>query len=231
MNNQPKIYCVIPAYNEEKNIAEVVRSVKPLVDKVVVVDDSSSDNTWNIVKTLNITTLKHAINRGQGAALETGNQYAVKDGADIIVHFDADGQFSAEEIKDLVQPIKESRADIVFGSRFLGKKSNIPFLKKIFILPLAKTFNRIFFNLTLTDPQSGFRAMNSQVTKKIIIENDGAAHCNEILIKAFKNKLKIKEVPITVTYSNFGQSLSGGKGRGMGGFRIIKDLVIHRLIK
>src|SRR3989344_5776440 len=94
-----KIFCVIPAFNEEKTILEVINSVKPYVSEIVVVDDGSGDGTARLVETSRLkvgtSLLKHIVNRGQGAALETGTEYALKRGADIIVHFDADGQFVA----------------------------------------------------------------------------------------------------------------------------------------
>ncbi len=219
-----KIFCVIPAYNESKSIIAVINRVKPLVDEMVVVDDHSADNTFELAKSTGIPVLHHIINRGQGAALQTGNDYALLHDADIIVHFDADGQFLAEEIKDVVRPIVDGQADIVFGSRFLGKKSNLPKFKKNVIMPLAKAINKIFFDINLSDPQNGFRAMSAKVAREIRIENDGMAHCNEILIKAFKNKYRVKEVPITVIYHEFGQKFSGG-------IRIIKDLIYKKLTR
>jgi polyprenyl-phospho-N-acetylgalactosaminyl synthase len=221
-----KTYCVIPAYNEEKNIEKVLKEVSREADHVIAVDDCSNDKTESIIKNCklkNLSYLKHAVNRGQGAALQTGNDYAIKNKADIIVHFDADGQFLAHEIKDLIKPIKENKADIVFGSRFLSKKSKIPFLKEKMILPLAKIINIIFIGKTLSDPQSGFRAMNKKAFKKIKIKNDRMAHCTEIIQKALNSDLRVKEVPITVIYKDFGQRFSGG-------VRIIKDLLISRLI-
>jgi glycosyltransferase involved in cell wall biosynthesis len=230
MNTNLKIYCIIPAYNEEDNIIATINDVKKITDNIIVVDDSSIDNTYSLSRSQNVTILNHIINRGQGASLQTGNEYALFNKADIVVHFDADGQFKASEINDIVKPIIKNEADIVFGSRFLGKKSNIPFFKKVFILPLAKIFNKIFFDINLTDPQNGFRAMNQKALNTIKIENDGAAHCNEILIKSFKNKLRIKEIPVSVIYNHFGQSLLKGKGRGAGGLKIVKDLVIEKFI-
>jgi len=218
-----KIFCIIPAYNEAETIVKIIEEVKPLVDEVVVVDDGSTDDTYKLAKTQGITVLQHIINKGQGAALQTGNEYAINNGADIIVHFDADGQFLAKEIKDMVAPIILGKADIVFGSRFLGKKSNMPWFKKNIIMPMAKIINKIAFNISLTDPQNGFRAMTAKAAKKIIIEHNGMAHCSEIIFKAFKNNLDIKEVPTTIIYHNFGQKFSGG-------IKIIKDLFIAKLI-
>jgi len=102
-----KIIVVIPAHNEEKTIVEVINKVKPLVDEIVIVDDGSNDQTYQLAEQQGVTVLKHLINRGQGAALQTGNQYALKKGGEIIVHFDADGQFLAEEIREIVQPLKQ----------------------------------------------------------------------------------------------------------------------------
>jgi len=219
-----KITCIIPAYNEEKNILEVIKRVQPYVDEVVVVNDCSQDNTALLARQAGATLISHPINRGQGASLQTGNEYAIQNGADIIIHFDADNQFQAEEIPEIIQPILDNQAGAVLGSRFLEKKSQLPKLKKYIIMPLAKMINRIFFNIKLSDPQSGFRALNRQTAEKLEIKNDGMAHCSEILHLLLKNKVEIKEVPITVVYHEFGQKFSGG-------IRIIKDLLIKKIIK
>ena len=225
-----KTFCIIPAYNEEINIAKVIKDVIPYVDTIVVIDDCSCDNTYIEAKKAGATVLRHVINRGQGAALQTGNEYAIKHGADVIVHFDADGQFLAKEISMAILPLVNKEVDVVLGSRFLEKKSNMPFTKKYFIMPIARLVNKIFLKSTLTDPQNGFRVLSRDAAMRIVIMNDGSAHCSEILHKIYKYKLRVKEVPITVIYNDFGQSLLGGKGRGMGGVRILKDLFLSYLI-
>jgi polyprenyl-phospho-N-acetylgalactosaminyl synthase len=217
-----KIFCIIPAFNEEKTIGEVIKKIKPLVDEVVVVDDGSSDKTAAIALVGGAIVLKHPLNRGQGAALETGNQYALQKGADIIFHFDADGQFSVEDIPAVLAPLLAGEADAVLGSRFLEKKSNMPFFKEKVFMPIARLVNRLLFGAVLTDPQSGFRAATAQVWKKIKIRQDGMAHCSEIIAKIFKNKLRVREVSITVFYDDFGQRFGGG-------VRIIKDLFLAKL--
>lgn len=217
-----KISCVIPAYNEATNIRVVISKVKPFVDEVVVVDDCSTDQTFDLAWQSGVVVLRHIINRGQGAALQTGDEYALAHGADIIVHFDADDQFAASEIKDMVQPILEGRADATFGSRFLGS-ANFPASKKYIIMPLARFINR-FFGIKLSDPQSGFRALNRKTALQLKINNRGMAHCSEILYKVSSSGAKIIEVPINVTYHEFGQKLSSG-------FRIIKDLLISNFLK
>lgn len=219
-----KTFCIIPAWNEENNIGEVLEKLKGFVDQVVVVDDYSSDRTGQIAREHGAIVLRHPINRGQGAALQTGNLYALKNGADIIVHFDADNQFSADEIPSVIAPLLSKEEDIVFGSRFLGKKANLPFFKEKVIMPLAKIINHQIFKIKLSDPQNGFRAMTRETAEKITISNRGFAHNNEIQMKAFSLKLRITEVPITVTYHRFGQKFSGG-------IRILKDLFISKIIK
>lgn len=219
-----KILCIIPAYNEEKNISKTVKSAKKYINDVLVVNDGSKDKTKELAKKAGAKVISHIINRGQGAGLETGNEYARRHNYDFIVHFDADGQFLAEEIPDILKPVIEDAYHISFGSRFLNKKSKIPWFKKHIIMNLAKSINYIFLGVRTSDPQSGFRAMNKEALKKIRIENDGMAHCSEILAKTYKYGLVFKEVPITVIYNEFGQSLGSG-------FKTVKDLLINKINK
>jgi glycosyltransferase involved in cell wall biosynthesis len=218
-----KTFVVIPAYNEATRIRQVLQSLKDLPYEVVVVDDASSDTTAEIVKDFLVYLLQHKVNRGQGATLETGNQFALQRGAAIIVHFDADGQFVAKEIDDLIQPLIKQEADIVFGSRFLQRKANLPKLKKYLFFPVARLVNR-FLGIKLTDPQNGFRAMSRSTAEQIQIEQDGWAHCTEIAAKAFGAKLRIREVPTTVIYHEFGQNFTNG-------LKIIKDLLLAKFNK
>lgn len=215
--------CVIPAWNEALRISKVISGVKAYASEVIVVDDCSTDETGQLAEQAGATVLRHRINRGQGAALQTGNEHALSLGADIIVHFDADDQFLASEIPDIVAPIIADQADIVFGSRYLGKQPNFPFIKKYLIMPLAFAFTRFILGVKLSDPQNGFRALNRQAAKLITITNRQMAHASEIQAKAFKSGLRIAEVPVTVIYHEFGQKLSGG-------FRVLKDLLISKII-
>jgi glycosyltransferase involved in cell wall biosynthesis len=217
-------FVVIPAWNEEKRIGQVLSDLSALPYRVVVVDDASQDGTYSVVSKYNVDLLKHKANRGQGAALQTGNDYALSRGADIIVHFDGDGQFLTEEIKDIIQPLLDGQADIVFGSRFLGKKSNMPWVKEKIYFPLARAVNRLLLGVKSSDPQSGFRAMTRDTAQRIQIINDEYAHCSEIIAKAFAYKLRIKEVPMTVIYRDFGQGFAGG-------LKILKDILFSKISK
>lgn len=220
---QFRTFFVIPAYNEAGNIKAVLDDVLNRYENVIVVDDGSSDATQEIVNMSGAILLRHVTNRGQGAALRTGTKFAFEQGADIVVHFDADGQFLVEDVAKAIAIVENKEADIIFGSRFIHKTTDMPWLKERVIMPLARIVNRIFFGINLTDPQSGFRVFNAEAFGKILWQHDGMAHCTEILHRASRSRLIIKEVPITVIYHDFGQRLSGG-------FKIIKDFIIYSLI-
>ncbi len=216
-----KIIAVVPAWNEAQTIAQVVGQLKPLLDEVVVVDDASADDTARLAAAAGAVVLRHLLNRGQGAALRTGTRWAFNQDADIVVHFDADGQFSVDDLPALLAPLKAGQADIVFGSRFL-RDNSLPPLKRHLIMPLARLINRWLFGIRLTDPQNGLRAFTHEAFTKIIWQEDGMAHCSEILLLAHRRSLRLKEVPMTVIYHHYGQKLSGG-------IKILKDLVVNKL--
>lgn len=219
-----KVFIVIPAYNEEKNIGKVIENLLTIYRNIVVVDDNSSDTTCQIVKKYPVYLARHIINLGQGAALQTGSQLALKLGADIIVHFDADGQHRADQIDKLVVPIKENGADIVFGSRFLSDKSTLPRLKSYLLLPIGRIVNWLFSGLRLSDAHNGYRALSRQAAEKIELSQNRMAHATEILIMVKEHKLRYQEVPVIVDYEEFGQGM-------LDGIKIIRDLLIKSIIK
>jgi len=218
-----KIATVIPAYNAGKTIRQVVRNVKEKVDYTIVVDDGSNDDTYIYAKEEGAITIRHIINRGQGAALQTGTEYAIKIGADIIIHFDADGQHHTENIDKLIEPIIGENYDIVLGTRFKGSENNIPLTKKYFILKPAIILNRFLTGLKLTDVHNGLRAYSKVAAQRVKITMDRMAHSTEIPALIKKNDLKWREVPVKVTYSEYGQGF-------MGGIEILKDLFIKKII-
>lgn len=224
----PKIVAIIPAYNEEKNIASAVSRVRPHVSEAVVVDDGSSDATAERALAAGAHVLVHPINRGQGAALASGTEYALDGlGADIIVHYDADGQHLAEEIDDLVQPLVLGRADAALGSRFLSKKSNVPLLRKI-ILKAGLIFTRLTSGLKVTDTHNGFRALTREAAGQISITQDRMAHASEILDEIARHKIRYAEVPVTVKYSQ--ASLEKGQS-SLDSVRILFDYLSGKLFK
>ncbi|OGY43519.1 MAG: hypothetical protein A3J62_02270 [Candidatus Buchananbacteria bacterium RIFCSPHIGHO2_02_FULL_38_8] len=220
-----KITAVIPAYNESQTIRQVVEAVSQKVNSVVVVDDGSSDQTAGLAKEAGATILKHFLNRGQGAALQTGIIFALEQGADIIVTFDADGQHRPEDIDHIVQPLLLAETDVVLGSRFLSPKSQIPNPKKL-VLKFATLLTKFYTGLPVTDTHNGFRAFSRQAAQLIKIKQDGMAHASEIIEQIKKHQLRFKEVSVTLKYTDYSQQ----KGQRISNsFRIIWDLIFGRI--
>ena len=151
-----RISLVVPAYNEEKTISQVIKAVRDQVSNVIVIDDGSIDLTAQLAKEAGAKVLTHFLNRGQGAALQTGINFALKQGADIIVTFDADNQFKAEEINQVIKPLLLGNVDVVLGSRFLDKRNQIPRGKEI-ILKLAVLVTRLYTGLKVSPALPGTR--------------------------------------------------------------------------
>jgi len=218
-----KVIAVVPAYNESIRLAGVLQDLRRFVSEIIVVDDGSSDCTAVIAEQSGAIVLQHLVNRGQGAALETGTQAALERGADVIVHFDADGQFCAEEIPAMIAPIIKGTADVVRGSRFLGKRSELPVLKRRLIMPVGRMIEELFTGVALTDAHNGFRALSAVAAGRLHVTLDRMAHNTEIIREARRQDLRIVEVPVTIKYHEFGQGVGGG-------FTIVRDLLMQRWI-
>ena len=195
-----KITIGIPAYNEEKNIASIITKLKKITDSIIVCDDGSSDMTSEISKNLGAVVISHKKNMGYGVAINSIFQKSKEMKSDLLVTFDADGQHRVEDIEKVVEPIKNNTADLVIGSRFLDKKSNVPNYRKIGIKVITKITN-VSIKKKLTDSQSGFRAYNKQVLSQISPSDIGMGISTEILIKSSSKGLRIMEVPVTILYS------------------------------
>lgn len=219
-----KIFIIIPSYNEQENISLVLEKLKEKYENIVVIDDGSSDRTSEISDAKGVETIRHVINRGQGAAIQTGHDYALKHDADIIVHFDSDGQMRVEDIEKVIEPIKNREADVVLGSRFLENSTNMPLSKRFFIIKPAIYLNWLFSGLKLTDAHNGFRAISRSAAELIGLEQDKMAHATEILEQIKKYGIKFKEVPVRINYTEYGQGFRGG-------VKILRDLLVGKLIK
>lgn len=217
------LLAAIPAYQEQENISDVVKGVKKEVDEVLVIDDGSDDNTSRAAKQVGAKVVTHEINRGQGAALETGRQYAEKINADFLLFFDGDGQFEVGNIEPAVEKLKRSGADILFGSRFLDDKSQTPKSKKYFLLPIARSIESFFTGLSLTDVHNGFKILSKTAIKEIEITQDRMAHATEIPKQVKEKGLEYIEFPTKVSYENYGQSI-------LGGVSVLRDLVLGRFL-
>lgn len=212
------VFIVIPAFNEEERIAPVVRSLRDVGFKnIVVVDDGSKDQTAERALSAGANVFRHAINRGQGAALQTGNAYAQRQSAKIVVHFDGDGQFNPDDIVPAIEVLSRGKYDIVFGSRFLDARSeSMPWIKKKLLLPIGRVLNRLMTGVTLSDAHNGFRVLGAKALNKIAISHDGMAHNSDIVAQVKQHELRFCEHPVEVRYFEFGQGVRGG-------FTIVRD--------
>lgn len=210
--NKSEVYITIPMYNDEKMILNVIKSLNNEGYKnIVVVDDGSRDNGYEVVKRdTDVIVTKHIINRGQGAALQTGMEIAIEKGAKYIVHFDSDGQHDVKDIDHMLNTLIEGKYDIVLGSRFL-QKNDIP-LKKRILLKGAIIFTYLLSQIWLTDVHNGLRVMTAETAKKLNLQHDRMEHASEILDKIKVLNLKYTEVPVTIHYTKYsmskGQSIS-----------------------
>src|SRR5258708_897088 len=220
---------VIPCFNEASKIAETVAPLTAQGYQVVVVDDGSSDGTEAVLHALPVIHLRHAINLGQGAALETGMEYARRAGADIVVHFDADGQHDWRQIPDVIRPIEEGRADIVFGSRFLRAEdvAQVPASRRL-LLRMAVHFSKLSSGLRLSDAHNGFRALSRRALEAIRLREPGYAHASEILSETARKHLRWVEVPVSVIYTEY----SKRKGQSAwNAINVMIDLLLRRVLR
>ncbi len=226
MVNKSEVYVVIPMYNDENMILEVIKSLgKKGYQKIVVVDDGSKDLGYEVVKknTKAILT-RHVINRGQGAALQTGMEIAIEDGAKYIVNFDSDGQHNVDDLEPMLQELINGKYDIVLGSRFL-RENDIP-LKKRIVLKGGIIFTYLLSGIWLTDVHNGLRVMTAKTAKKLDIKHDRMEHASEILDKVKKFNLKYKEIPVTIYYTEYSMS----KGQSVfNSLNIAWKLIISKL--
>jgi len=189
----------IPAYNEDKVIAKVIKNVQRYVDKVVICDDGSSDKTSEIANSAGASVIKHEKNKGKGAALKSLFEYAKKENADVVVTIDGDGQFLPKEIPKLIDPIIKNQSDIVIGYRFNGKKE-MPGYRRVGNKLLDKVSN-LASDLPFRDTQSGFRSYSKKAINSIKITTDGFGADSDILIDASRKGLRISEEKVTVLYN------------------------------
>lgn len=220
-------HVIVPAYNEQDAIGEVVRELRDLSVIVLVVDDGSSDKTGAAAHDAGAAVVTHPLNRGQGAAIQTGIDYCLGRGAEVIVTFDADGQHSVDDVPSLVQPILRGEADVVLGSRFLGTAKDISLLRKT-VLKFGVHFTRIMSGARLTDAHNGLRAFSTKAAACIRLTQDRMAHASQIIDQIVAAELRFMEVPVNIRYTDY----SRGKGQGSAGaLKIAVDYLMGRVAR
>ncbi|MFA4818124.1 MAG: glycosyltransferase family 2 protein [Parcubacteria group bacterium] len=194
-------FVIVPAYNEEKNIREVLQKIVLYTNNIIVVDDGSIDDTYEIAKKVdsNIIVLKHKINLGKGAALKTGCEAALIRGANILALIDSDGQHLPEDMMKLVEKLIEKKLDIVFGERTFN--DDMPFMMKMGNQLLTFTI-KLFSKINLSDTQCGLRVLTSDAYKKIKWQEQNYSVETEMIINAGKYDMKYESVGIKTIYKD-----------------------------
>jgi glycosyltransferase involved in cell wall biosynthesis len=194
-----RIVVLIPAYNEERCIGSVVLKARKFADVVLVVDDGSSDVTADVARDAGAEVIRHPENRGKGAALNTGFQEVRRFAADVVILMDADGQHLPEELPILAAPILDGEADIVVGTRYLEKTSEVP-VHRVYGHQVFNFITSQASGVSLSDSQNGFRAFSPHAASLISIKSNGFSVESEMQFIAHDHKLRVMELPITILY-------------------------------
>jgi glycosyltransferase involved in cell wall biosynthesis len=223
------VFVIVPAYNEGRVLRSTVSNLLPPGYTVVVVDDGSLIPARQFLEGLDVYCVRHNVNLGQGAALQTGDEFALALGADVIVHFDADGQHSADLIERLIAPIVRGEAEVTLGSRFLdpADRREVPVRKRV-LLKAGVFVSWVFARVWLSDTHNGFRALSRVAAERIRLQENGFAHATEILDLLRRSRLPYVEVPTTTRYTDYSKQ----KGQSaLNSFNIVIDLALRKLFK
>lgn len=223
-----KLAILIPAYNEEKTLGAVLKTLPkrfPKITriKVIVISDGSTDRTAQIAQKMGVTLIEHDLNRGLGGALGTGFCYVKKNHFDALITFDADGQHHPQDVWPVLKPIVQKKADVVIGSR-LKKPKGMPWYRVLGIWGL-NLITFLFFWIWTTDSQSGLRAFSKKAIESIDIQANRMEVSSEFFFEIGKKNLRLLEVPITSIYTRY--SLTKGQ-KNLNVFRIISKLIYRR---
>jgi glycosyltransferase involved in cell wall biosynthesis len=219
------VWIVIPVFTEEKVIAGVVDTVLQTFPNVVCVDDGSTDDSAAEIAGTRAHLVRHPINMGQGASLQTGMTYALaRHGGQYFVTFDADGQHRVEDVVRMLEIARAGEADVVLGSRFLESAATVPFLKRV-VLRTVAAISVTSRRLKLTDAHNGLRVFNRPSALALRITQNRMAHASEIVGWLARSKWKVVESPVTVVYTEY----SKGKGQSLiNGVNILFDVSLSR---
>lgn len=219
------VWVVVAAYNEERVIASTVRNLIGTFSQVVVVDDGSTDATATGALAAGAHVCRHPINLGQGAALQTGIDFALQRGAELIVTFDADAQHDVHDADRMVDYILSSGVDVVLGSRFLGNAVGMGARRRL-LLRAATLFTRLTTQMKVTDTHNGLRCFKRSAAQRIKIRQNRMAHASEILTQISSLGMTYAEYPCTITYTDY----SKARGQRMSGaISILADLFFGKL--
>jgi glycosyltransferase involved in cell wall biosynthesis len=199
--------CIIPMYNEEQVIFQVISELRSVFPHIICVDDGSSDQSVAKAREAGAHVLRHAVNIGQGGALMTGFSWVqTQEHFSYVVTFDADGQHRPQDAFRLVTELKNKNVDVVFASRFLEQDSStIPIIKRLVLRTVAR-ITRALTDVQLSDAHNGLRALTVQATKSINLSQNGMAHATQLVSLVHQSNLKYLEIPVTILYTPYSRS-------------------------
>lgn len=203
-----KLVLILPAFNEAQVIGQVLKNIKktakilPVKTEIVVINDGSTDNTARIAQKQKVKVLTHKINRGLGASLSTGLEYARLTDSDYAITMDSDGQHDSQDINNIFKALLSSKADVVIGSRMINPDNPMPFFRKTFNF-LSNLITKILFGIYSTDSLSGFRGFSKKAINKIHLKTERMEASNELFSQIKKHQLKYFEVSIKVIYTDY----------------------------
>jgi glycosyltransferase involved in cell wall biosynthesis len=221
------IFVIVRAFNEGQVICASLLELRSAFSNVIVVDDGSTDNTAKEALDAGAVVIRHPINLGPGAALQTGLRYCTAQGATIVATIDPDGQHKVADLIRLIEELKTRKLDFVIGSRFLGKSEGMPIHRKL-VLRAAKYFTLLTTGVSLTDPHNGLRVMTGDVACRIRLRQDRFAYASELVGQLRALNIRYGELPVTITYSDY--SLSKGQ-KTSNSIRILLDLLVGWLMR
>ncbi|SES43267.1 Glycosyl transferase family 2 [Pedococcus cremeus] len=209
MNDE--VWLVVPLYNEAPVIGDVVRSARAVFPNVVCVDDGSADDSVAQAARAGAVVVRHPVNLGQGAALQTGFEYALSDpGMRWVVTFDADGQHQVSDVLEMLEKARTENLDVVFGSRFLDDRTQAGFAKRL-VLRTAVAYTNLTTHTRLTDAHNGLRVMSRDVVSRLQITQNRMAHASELVQQIGAMDVRYGESPTHILYTDYsrakGQSL------------------------
>lgn len=222
------VWVIVRCFNEAAVVGPVIQSLRTVFPNIVAVDDGSTDASSAIMAGAGAKVVRHAINLGAGAALQTGLQYALLDhSAQYFVCFDADGQHRTEDAVAMIDRLRVEEIDILIGSRFLGHAEGMPSSRRA-LLVAARTFERMTSGVHLTDAHNGLRAFTRRFAATVDLNMSDMAYASELLSAVARSKLSYAEHPVTIEYTEY----SKRKGqRSINSVNIALDIWIHQVFR
>jgi polyprenyl-phospho-N-acetylgalactosaminyl synthase len=222
------VWVIIRCFNESQVVRGVIEEVRQYFPNVVGVDDGSADTSSAEMVAAGAVVVRHAINLGGGAALQTGVEFALLDPqAKYFVCFDADGQHRPEDALSMVQRLRRGEEDILIGSRFLGSSAGMPRSRRI-LLRVARVFERLTSGVSLTDAHNGLRAFTRAFAERLDLQLTDMAYASELLSLIKQSGMRYAEHPVTIQYTEY--SMAKGQ-RSINSVNIAMDIWLHQFLK